>query len=130
MGVTHTSANALSIEYTSVVDTTWSVHCDTAFGGVSGQVRLITTKTTTYTATVSDDFINADATSGAFTITLFTAVGNSGAKIYIKKIDSSANAITVDADGSETIDDVLTQILTSQYDAITLVSDGTEWWIV
>ena len=49
---------------------------------------------------------------------------------HIKKIDISANAITVDGNGSETIDDGATAIITTQYECITVVSDGTEWWIV
>jgi hypothetical protein len=38
----------------------------------------------------------ADATSNAITIDLYTAAGNDKRKITIKKIDSSANAITID----------------------------------
>ena len=41
-----------------------------------------------------------------------------------------ANQVTIDADGSETIDDETTQTLPSQYDSIHIVSDGTEWWII
>lgn len=67
-----------------------------------------------------------NATSGAVTITLPTAVDNSAAFI-IKKIDSSANAVTVDAASSETIDGDLTYKLYDQYNYVEIVSNGTNW---
>lgn len=99
-------------------------------GSIAIQARLVVvTKTTTYTALVSDDFVVADATAAAFTVTLPTAVGNSGVSLTVKKVDSSINAVTIDGDGAETIDGQLTAILSVQYDSITLVSDGVQWWV-
>lgn len=69
-----------------------------------------------------------DATSGAVTITLTLA--SSRKEFGIKKIDVSANAVIVDGSGSETIDDSTTVTLPSQYDAIRIASDGTEWWVL
>jgi hypothetical protein len=53
-----------------------------------------------------------------------------GVRFYIKKIDSSANAVTIDGNGSETIDGSATQVIVTQNVCLTVVSDGTEWWIV
>lgn len=90
----------------------------------------LVTKTGTYTIVANDGTIICDATSGAFTVTLPTAVSVID-KIYsIKKIDSSSNAVTVDGDGSETIDDGTTAVLNTQYECITVQSDGSEWWII
>jgi len=89
--------------------------------------RVVVTKTSTYTATDDDDVILCDATSGVFTIDLPTAVGRSGKSYVIKKIDSTANAITVDGDSGETIDGATTSSLSSQWDYLTIVSDGTNW---
>ncbi len=50
--------------------------------------------------------------------------------INIKKIDSTGNTVTIDAQGSATIDGQLTQTLTSQYDNITIQWDGTNWHIL
>jgi len=48
-------------------------------------------------ATDGDDLIVlVDATLGAVTITLYTAVGNSGKKVRVVKTDSSANTVTID----------------------------------
>jgi hypothetical protein len=90
----------------------------------------IVNKTGAYTATANDHTITCNATSATFTITLPTAVGISGRIYVIKKIDSSGNAITVDANASETIDGTLTKSLNFQYESITIQSDGTNWYIL
>lgn len=88
----------------------------------------ITTKTSNYTATSFDEHILADATSGAVTITLPTAVGRTD-PITVKKIDNSTNAVTVDAAGSDTIDGQLTRRLDAQWDYCTLVPSGSGWYV-
>ena len=73
--------------------------------------------------------ILCDATSGAFTVTLPPAGLTPNRIIHIKKVDA-VNNVTVDADGSETIDGALTETLATQYEVLTVVSDGTTWHIV
>jgi hypothetical protein len=90
----------------------------------------ITAKTTTYTITTDDDVVTGDSSGGAFSFTLPTAVGNSGKVYHIKKIDSSANAVTIDGDGTETIDGATTRDLLFQYDSISIVSDNANWNIL
>lgn len=90
----------------------------------------VSTITASATLTTSQTVVLCDATSGAITATLPAAAGNTGKRYFIKKTDSSANAVTVDGNGAETIDDTATQVLASQYDSIEIVSDGTEWWII
>jgi hypothetical protein len=51
-----------------------------------------------------------------------------GVRFYIKKIDATANAVTIS--GTETIDGSATQVIVTQNVCLTVVSDGTEWWIV
>jgi hypothetical protein len=90
----------------------------------------IAVKNTTDTLTLADDFVKCDASGGAFTINLPAAATANGKVYYIKKIDSSLNEVTIDADGLETIDDVSTKILAVQYQSYTIMCDGTQWWIV
>lgn len=91
----------------------------------------VATKTSAYTLNNNDDLILADASGGAFTLTLPTAVGAAGKKYIIKKIDSTvANAVTLAAPGSETIDGSSAVVLYAQNEAVTVVSDGTNWQIV
>lgn len=79
----------------------------------------------------SSGFINilANATSGAITLTLGSAVGNN-VSYSIKKIDSSTNFVTIDANASETIDGALTIVLKDQYNYVQIVSDGTNWVVI
>lgn len=90
----------------------------------------VVSKTTSYVATSSDTVILCDATSGNITITLPAVSGLSGKVFYIKKINSNANSVTIDGNSSETIDGDLTQIITVQYDSVTIVCNGTAWYVV
>lgn len=83
-----------------------------------------------YTALETDSVILADATSAAFTVTLPTAVSVNGKILIIKKTDASANAVTVDGAGSETIDGSTTFTLAAQYDFVQIKSDGSNWVII
>ena len=96
----------------------------------SNGVLNVVAKTGAYTVTTADDVVVCDSSGGAFTITLFTAVGNTGKVLTIKKTDSSSNAVTVDGASSETIDGATTVGIVAQNDAVKIVSDGTEWWII
>lgn len=88
------------------------------------------TKSGTYTANLLDEVLLCDASGGAFTVTLPSAFTCAGKKFIIKKIDGSANAVTVDGSGIETIDGSLTQVLSSQWDVIEIVCNGADWFII
>jgi hypothetical protein len=79
----------------------------------------------TYTITDTDYVV--DMTAGTSTVTLPTAVGRDG-RIYIVK-NSGTGVITLEGDGTETIDGNLNLTL-NQYDSYTVVSDGANWIIV
>jgi len=88
------------------------------------------TKTTNYTITGSDTVIFADATSGNVTITLPLASGLPGYRFYVKRIDGSANSVTVQRTNSDTIDGQTSHTLDVQYMSVTLVSNGSNWFII
>lgn len=92
--------------------------------------QAISTKTTAYTILSTDGVILADATSAGFTLTLPTAASMSGRSVVVKKIDASANAVTIDGDGAETIDGAATVSTAVQWTAFRLVSNGTAWFLV
>ena len=79
---------------------------------------------------VNYSVILVDATSGEVTLTLPTVATSVGVKLDVKKIDSTENNVIIDGSGSETIDGVTTQTLSSQYENLTIVSNGTEWFIL
>lgn len=81
--------------------------------------------TALHTAVATNNVINC--TANTFTVTLPTASGITG-KEYIVK-NSGAGTITVDADGTETIDGNLTVVLAAD-DSTTIISDGTNWIII
>jgi hypothetical protein len=83
-----------------------------------------------YSVTTSDAVIFADAASGNVTITLpAAAAGNHGFKFYIKRIDSASNTVTVDTAGGN-IDGAASHTLPLQYQSITVVSNGSNWFIL
>lgn len=92
-------------------------------------ITEIITVTSSLTAGPNNTIILVDATSGPVTITLPPAI--SGGDFVIKKIDSTINAVTVDGDGSETIDNSTTQVITVQYVSIRIIADSSNnWWII
>lgn len=95
----------------------------------SGYVPIVA-KTANYTATLADGVITVSAASGVVTITLPAAATASGKLYRIKKTDIGTNVVTIDANGSELIDGALTLDITDQFQAYTIVCDGTAWWIV
>ena len=89
----------------------------------------VTSVSTTYNILITDDLILCDASSGSFTVTLPTAIGNSGKQIFIKKIDSTNGIVTVDTVLSQTIDSESEQRLTSEGDCMDLASNDENWFI-
>lgn len=90
----------------------------------------ISQKNSNYTVTTGDNVLLADCTSGPITFTLPPAASIVGRVYFFKKIDSSANAMTVKANGSELIDGLNTKTTVIQYEALTLVNDGTKFFLL
>lgn len=101
------------------------VDAQVAAGGTN-----VVSKTTTATLLTTEDVILADSTGGAFTISLPTAVGNSG-KIYdLIKEDNNFTVITIDADGTELINGLSTTTLNTVGESLRIVSDNVGWKIL
>lgn len=124
------NANATTLD--EVADLVGTLITDVAGGGIPVLNTTILSKAAAYTVTTADNraLIVADATSAAFTITLPAASGLSGFAITIKKTDASGNAVTIDGNASELIDGQLTLILSTQYESVTLVCDGSGWMVL
>lgn len=87
----------------------------------------LTNRTGTYLIDSSTDCV-VNCTANTFTVTLPTAVGIEGQYFVIK--NSGTGVITIDGDGSETIDGATNKTLSVQYESMTLVSNGANWIIV
>jgi hypothetical protein len=99
-------------------------YADTAAG-----THTVVVKTSSYSATASEEVILVNASTGSATITLPTAVGSS--RIYtVKKVDSSSNNVVVNTTSSQTIDGGLTATIRVQYVSISVASDGSNWLVI
>lgn len=93
--------------------------------GAVAQVNVnATAKTANYTTTTSDDVVRIDGTSGAFTITLHSAVGCQGQVLILLRIDNTlANVITM----SGTVAGDTDWKWHTQWEKYSIVSNGTTW---
>jgi hypothetical protein len=117
-GNTCLTGYAIAVGATNTVTTGASVHYQI------DEVNVNTTLTDQHHTLLvntnsADRVVTLPAASGA-TMRLYT----------VKKIDAAANTVTIDGNGAETIDGAANTVLSSQYDGITLQSDGTTWWVI
>ena len=68
--------------------------------------------------------------TGPYTVTLPAAASNTDKVYYIKNIDSDGDDITIDGNGSETIDGSTTFLLDPYKHAVRIVSDGSNWHVL
>ena len=87
-------------------------------------VRSVTAGTT---LTAYDDVLLVDASGGDVTVSLPALVASAGKVFHVKKTDSSANTVTLDGDGSETIDGATTIVTATQYTAWSVCAGPSEW---
>jgi hypothetical protein len=95
----------------------------------AGGPVAVSIKTSSYTVLTSDCFLAADCTTGNITFTLPAATGNTGRIFYFKKIDSSPNTLTVVGNGFDTIDGSSSFLFSVQYQAASMIDNGSNWWV-
>lgn len=97
----------------------------------SNYVTEAVTGATVLDASDNKKLILADATGGAFSVTLPPVASTpNGYSVIIKRVNSGANAVTVDGDGSETIDGTATKVLNAQYESISIVNNQSSWQVI
>ena len=96
-------------------------------GATRGAYRSVTA---TGNVVSGDYLLVCDATAGAITMTLPSAALVPGRIYVFKRINSGANAVVVDPSGAETIDGAATHTLSAQWNSVTIMSDGTSWFII
>ncbi|NBR01196.1 MAG: hypothetical protein EBT97_12275 [Actinobacteria bacterium] len=97
-------------------------------GGMAGSYNMVSAVANTNAAPW--DIILADTSGGGFTVTLPLAASATGKPITVKKVSPDGNVLLVDAQGAELIDGDPNLSITGQYVSPTLVSDGSNWWII
>lgn len=96
---------------------------------VNGNIKLKTASvTTSSTVDLSASTTFTDATSGDTVLTIPTAVANAGIDLNIIRTDGSANSLTISASGAELISGQ-TSFTINQYDSVTLISNGQNWFV-
>ena len=93
--------------------------------GITRSINNISTTTSAGSAANTDYVYNV--TSGTFTLTMPTAVGNTN-RYTIKQ--SGTGVLTIATTSSQTIDGQSTDTIDAQYQSIDLISDGSNWIIV
>jgi hypothetical protein len=85
--------------------------------------------TANYTATSSDVTVRCDTSGGGFTVTLPAASGVIGQFLFIKLV-TGGSVLTVDGNGSDTIDGDLTVTTSTTGSVITLQAVASGLWVV
>ena len=96
-------------------------------GATRGAYRSVTA---TGNVVSGDYLIIADATGGAITMALPPAALVPGRIYAFKRVNSGANAVVIDPSGAETIDGAATYTLSAQWNSVTIMSNGTAWFII
>ncbi len=95
-------------------------------GPIDGVLKTVTPTGISYAALDTDDIILLTATG--LTVTLPDATTRAG-KVYTIKLTASGSGNIVTT-SSQHIDAGTAWSLAAQYNSVTVVSDGTQWWAV
>lgn len=89
---------------------------------------VLVTGTSSYTVGVESNVL-VDASGGNVMVTLADASTRVGERIFIKKVDSSANTVTVIGSGGDTVEGSVSQVLSLENDVIVVVPNttGSNW---
>ena len=80
-----------------------------------------------YSILTTDHFIDCTGGSGGITVTLPTAINNTGLTFTITKVDGGAGVVTIATTASQNINGNLTKVISLQYVSYSLHSDGANW---
>jgi len=106
--------------------TAWTLVGDGGSSGSGSASTTIQAVSSSSTLTTWSRTVKADATSGSVTVTLPTAVGNSGQLIEVYKTDNSTNFVKISAYSGQTMDEITKDIyLYNQGESVVLRSDNS-----
>jgi len=82
----------------------------------------------THTITNGYELILCDTSGGAVTVDLPDPTISKGKKYYFKKITTS-HQVTITGGGYD-IDGSASKVMTNQFEACQIISNGVQWWII
>lgn len=88
---------------------------------------------TDYTIDVIDYYVGVSDTTSPRAISLPPAASAENGRVYIIKDESGGagtNNIIINPDGSELIDGVATKSISTNYGAMTVICDGSQWFVI
>ncbi len=97
-------------------------------GSISAKAANVTAKT--YPVATTDFSIFANAVSNDISIDLPLASVATGRVLFIKRIDKTSNTVAVTGSSTNTVEGKTSISLSSQYSSLTLISNGSEWFIL
>jgi len=102
----------------------------TRLGVAEGEAAPLAVKTVTgnYSATTEDAVILVDCSANPVTVILPPAAYQGLALILIK-IDSTSNAVTVQTQGSDSVQGSSSKSLASQWSKVSIVANGVSLWV-
>ena len=110
---------------------TWGAE-PSAGGGGSAPTLTAASPSSNYTISTSTGIEEIYILTPSANISVFLPAAStcgSGYKYNIKNM-SASNTLTIDPNLSETIDGSTTHVISNQYESLTLVTDGSNWFII
>jgi hypothetical protein len=90
----------------------------------------IGSKTTTVTLGKDDEYVELSSSGGAYTATLPPVADYLGRVMVLIKTTADFNLITIDGDGSETINGATTTTLATQWECIHIIATSSGWRVI
>ena len=94
------------------------------------RAREVVTVTEDYTMDSDDYVVLANATPNAITITLSDATESKDNEVHIKRLNAADNTVTIATQNNQTIDGAPSITINKQYITMSLICDGTQWFII
>ena len=91
------------------------------------QVEPVITVDSDYKVNAIDSVVLVDTRKAPVQITLPSARGRAGRKLFIKRVDPGDGAVSIRPPAKETIDGAAARVLERTNEAATFVSDGASW---
>jgi len=96
-------------------------------------LRLLVVLDKTIGTPTNGQTITADVnlvSPGGSTATITLPTPSAGKQVTVKKVDAAAGTVVVQRNAAETIDGAASKTLYYQYESLTVISDGTNWFII
>lgn len=98
----------------------------------ASEVAIVVAKTVESVSSngnISKDYTLATGGAGGITLTL-PENASAGTTYTVKKVDNGVGSVTVSRDTADTIDGATTKVLYYQYESMSFVSDGSNWFVI